>query len=98
METLYLNHLVEEPSPGRYRLHDLIRHFAETLVAADPDVDTDAVVDRVLDYYLHVATEAARLLPHHDAMPTAAAPRRRTCRHSSPRRTPTGGSRGNGST
>jgi tetratricopeptide (TPR) repeat protein len=60
VETLYLNHLIEEPAPGRYRLHDLIQHFAETL---DPDPDRDAAVARVLDYYLHVATAAARLLP-----------------------------------
>ena len=66
LETLYLNHLVEEPAPGRYRLHDLIRHFAGTLIAADPDEDPDAVVERVLDYYVHVATTAAELLPQHD--------------------------------
>ncbi|HEX6358341.1 tetratricopeptide repeat protein [Actinophytocola sp.] len=63
VETLYLNHLIEEPSPGRYRLHDLIRHYAETLLAGDER--RDAVVGPVLDYYVHVATAAARLLPHH---------------------------------
>lgn len=66
LETLYLNHLVEESAPGRFRLHDLIRHFAGTLIAADPDEDPDAVVERVLDYYVHVATAAAALLPQHD--------------------------------
>jgi tetratricopeptide (TPR) repeat protein len=60
IETLYLNHLVEEPAPGRYRLHDLVRHYARGL---DPDDDT--VTDRLLDYYLHVATQAAGLLSHH---------------------------------
>jgi tetratricopeptide (TPR) repeat protein len=69
LETLYLNHLVEESAPGRFRLHDLIRHFAGTLNAGDPDEDRDAVVARVLDYYVHVATIAARLLPHHDRVP-----------------------------
>jgi tetratricopeptide (TPR) repeat protein len=63
VETLYVNHLIEEPAPGRYRLHDLIRHYAETLLTGDEDRDT--VVERVLDYYRHVATTAARLLPHH---------------------------------
>lgn len=66
VETLYLNHLIEEPAPGRYRLHDLIRHYAETL---DPDTDRHAVLRRVLDYYLHVAVTAARLLPDAETMP-----------------------------
>jgi tetratricopeptide (TPR) repeat protein len=64
IETLYLNHLIEEPAPGRFRLHDLIQHYAETLRGEHPDEDGDAVVERVLDYYLHVATAAARRLPH----------------------------------
>lgn len=68
LEILYLNHLVEESAQGRFRLHDLIRHFAGTLILADPDEDPDAVVERVLDYYVHVATTAARLLPHHDTV------------------------------
>jgi tetratricopeptide (TPR) repeat protein len=75
VETLYLNHLIEEPSPGRYRLHDLIQHFAKTLLAEHPDEDRDAVVERVLNYYLHVATVAARLLPH----PGAALPPPESC-------------------
>jgi tetratricopeptide (TPR) repeat protein len=76
LETLFLNHLIEESAPGRFRLHDLIRHFAETLFSADPEDDRDAVVERVLDYYVHVATEAARLLPHHDTVlePSCGAP------------------------
>lgn len=65
VETLYLNHLIEEPSPGRYRLHDLIHHYAKTLLAQHRDEDHGAVVERVLNHYLHVATAAARLLPHH---------------------------------
>jgi tetratricopeptide (TPR) repeat protein len=78
METLYLNHLVEEPSPGRYRLHDLIRHYAETLVQKDPDFARTAVVDRVLDYYLHAATEATRLLPHRNTVLGSATARAQT--------------------
>lgn len=66
LETLYLDNLVEEPAPGRYRLHELVRHYAESLIVADPVEDPAAVAERILDYYLHVATRAARLLPHHD--------------------------------
>jgi hypothetical protein len=65
LETLYLNHLVEEPAPGRFRLHDLIRHFAETLFVEDQDGDPVTAVIRVLDHYVYTATSAARLLPHH---------------------------------
>lgn len=68
VETLYLHHLVEEPSPGRYRLHDLVRHYAELLLTQEGDADRAGAVERVLDYYLHVATAAAGLLPHHDAL------------------------------
>lgn len=68
VETLYLHHLVEEPAPGRYRPHELMRLYARRLLALDQAEDPDAVADRVLDYYLHVATEAAGLLPHHDTL------------------------------
>ena len=69
LETLYLNHLVEESAQGRFRLHDLIRHFAGALIVRHPGEDPDAVVARVLDYYVHAATIATRLLPHHDRVP-----------------------------
>lgn len=76
LETLYLNHLVEEWAPGRFRLHDLIRQFADAMYGRSPDEDRSAVVERVLDYYVHVATEAARLLPHHGTVlePSCAPP------------------------
>lgn len=67
LESLYLDNLVEEPGPGRYRLHELVRRYAEHLATADRVEDPDAVAERILDYYLHVATLAARLIPHHDA-------------------------------
>ncbi|MFD1150710.1 AfsR/SARP family transcriptional regulator [Saccharothrix hoggarensis] len=41
--------LVEEPRQGRFRLHDLVRHYAQE--TAEPD---DAAVVRLLDYYLAV--------------------------------------------
>ena len=76
LETLYLNHLVEESAPGRFRLHDLIRHFADAMYVRNPDEDRSAVVERVLDYYVHVATKAARLMPHHGTVlePSCAPP------------------------
>ena len=31
LDALYTDHLIDEPAPGRYRLHDLIREYARTL-------------------------------------------------------------------
>ncbi len=35
LDELYDQHLIGEPAPGRYRLHDLLREHARTLAAAD---------------------------------------------------------------
>jgi tetratricopeptide (TPR) repeat protein/transcriptional regulator with XRE-family HTH domain len=40
-------HLVTEPRPGRYAMHDLLRTYAAEL----PAPDRDAALDRLLDYY-----------------------------------------------
>jgi tetratricopeptide (TPR) repeat protein/transcriptional regulator with XRE-family HTH domain len=55
-------HLVQEPSPGRYRLHDLIRRYAADL-AADEEPQTDAALRRVLEHYLAQAIAHDRMLP-----------------------------------
>ncbi|MEV4119339.1 BTAD domain-containing putative transcriptional regulator [Micromonospora sp. NPDC049645] len=54
-------HLVEESEPGRYRLHDLVREYARTLVA-EPEraVERRGGIERLLDHHLHVATAIAR--------------------------------------
>ena len=54
-------HLVEEAEPGRYRLHDLIREYARTLLA-EPEraVERRAGLERLLDHHLHVAAAIAR--------------------------------------
>ena len=59
---LYDHYLVDEPSPGRYLVHDLLGEHARTLSAADPLADRREAVDRLLGYYLHTATEASRHL------------------------------------
>jgi tetratricopeptide (TPR) repeat protein/transcriptional regulator with XRE-family HTH domain len=64
---LYDQHLIGEPAPGRYRLHDLLREHARTLAAADDDTaDSDAATGRLLDHYLHIALAAGR---HFDTPP-----------------------------
>jgi tetratricopeptide (TPR) repeat protein/transcriptional regulator with XRE-family HTH domain len=59
LEDLYDQHLITQPAPGRYHLHDLLREHARALAAADP-ADTAAAAGRLLDYYLHTALDAGR--------------------------------------
>lgn len=52
-------HLVEEPQPARFRLHDLVRAFASVAAGTtDPQPDRRAAIGRLLDYYLHAAVAA----------------------------------------
>jgi tetratricopeptide (TPR) repeat protein/transcriptional regulator with XRE-family HTH domain len=61
---LYDQHLLAEPAPGRYQLHDLLREHARALAATDGDpADSGAAVGRLLDYYLHTALAASRQAP-----------------------------------
>lgn len=56
-------HLLAEPVPGRYALHDLLRAYAAELAAATEDEqDRRAAIGRTLDHYLHTAHAAALLL------------------------------------
>jgi DNA-binding SARP family transcriptional activator len=53
-------HLLAEPVPGRYTLHDLLRAYASELAHAhDTESDRHAAVHRLLDHYLHTAHSAA---------------------------------------
>lgn len=65
LEILHRLSLLEETSAGRYRLHDLLRAYAETL--NDHDRDTrDNAVSRLIDYYLRTASAAAAVAFPHD--------------------------------
>jgi tetratricopeptide (TPR) repeat protein/transcriptional regulator with XRE-family HTH domain len=59
LEGLYDQHLLAEPAPGRYQLHDLLREHARAL-AADNPAESDEAAARLLDYYLHTALVAGR--------------------------------------
>ncbi|MEV4514308.1 BTAD domain-containing putative transcriptional regulator [Dactylosporangium sp. NPDC049525] len=52
-------HLLQEDQPGCYRLHDLMREFAATLVTAAERPTASA---RLLDYHLHTAAAVNRHL------------------------------------
>ena len=60
LDELYDQHLITEPAPGRYQLHDLLREHARALAAADDPAACDAAVGRLLDYYLHTALAAGQ--------------------------------------
>jgi tetratricopeptide (TPR) repeat protein/transcriptional regulator with XRE-family HTH domain len=60
LDELYDHHLLAEPAPGRYQLHDLLREHARALAAGDDPAESDAAVGRLLDYYLHTALAAGR--------------------------------------
>jgi tetratricopeptide (TPR) repeat protein/transcriptional regulator with XRE-family HTH domain len=57
---LYDQHLLTEPAPGRYQLHDLLREHARALADDDDPADRAAATDRLLDYYLHTTVAAGR--------------------------------------
>ncbi|MEV5771318.1 BTAD domain-containing putative transcriptional regulator [Streptomyces antimycoticus] len=67
-------HLVQEHTPGRHRMHDLIRLYATEQGHGQPVSVSEAALHRLADFYLHTAHTAAGLLDaHQDQIPLAAA-------------------------
>jgi tetratricopeptide (TPR) repeat protein len=63
LERLCDEHLLEQPSAGRFEFHDLLRAFAAGCCAAEDDPGIRAAaVTRVLAWYLHTADRATRIL------------------------------------
>lgn len=62
LDGLYVSHLADEPSRGRYRLHDLLREHALILSAADDSADSNSAIERLLHYYINAAQQADRHL------------------------------------
>jgi DNA-binding SARP family transcriptional activator/Tfp pilus assembly protein PilF len=53
-------HLIDEPEPGRYTFHDLLRLYARQLAQhEDTAGDRAEATGRLLDFYLHTAHRAA---------------------------------------
>jgi len=52
-------HLLGEPVPGRYALHDLLRTYAAELVGLDTEVDRSEARRRMFDHYLQTAHAGA---------------------------------------
>ncbi|PSL54753.1 DNA-binding SARP family transcriptional activator [Saccharothrix carnea] len=63
VDELFRAHLLEQPRPGRFVLHDLLRLHAETSAKAEePEQERGRAVERLLDFYLHNIDRADRLL------------------------------------
>ncbi|NGY63632.1 tetratricopeptide repeat protein [Lentzea sp. NEAU-D13] len=75
LEELARAHLVEEPTPGRFRFHDLLRAYATEMAHADDSAeDTTDAVKRMLAFYRNGAEEAAATTPHQPHEPPKLAP------------------------
>jgi DNA-binding SARP family transcriptional activator/tetratricopeptide (TPR) repeat protein len=63
LDRLVAAHLVDEHTPGRYSLHDLLGAYATHLAdTASTGQQRRAATQRILDHYLHTADTANRLL------------------------------------
>jgi tetratricopeptide (TPR) repeat protein len=56
LEALYNNHLLDEPAPKRYRMHDLVRDYTRRLT--DGAGDEGEAVERLFEYYQRTAQVA----------------------------------------
>lgn len=64
LEDLLDAHLVQQPTAGRYRLHDLVhQHARRAGEEQDPAGDRQRALGRVLDYYVHAAAAADAAMP-----------------------------------
>ncbi|WP_446039450.1 tetratricopeptide repeat protein [Streptomyces sp. SID1121] len=73
LEELQAHHLISEPSPHRFAVHDLLREYARTLIENAGDSDSDSAsggdvrgaseqaLRRLVDHYVRVADRADRL-------------------------------------
>ena len=63
LEELERVSLVHQDSPGRYRMHDVVRHYAAEVAQRDIEPGPrEAAVRRVVDFYVQTAYAADRLL------------------------------------
>jgi DNA-binding SARP family transcriptional activator len=69
LDRLLSGHLVECPAPQRFRLHDLLRHYArERCDSEESTKDRSAAVARLFDWYLSTAQAAVHLTHPHSPM------------------------------
>ncbi|MFE6286643.1 helix-turn-helix domain-containing protein [Streptomyces sp. NPDC057877] len=64
LEDLLDAHLVQQPTAGRFRLHDLVhQHARRATEELDPAAERERALGRVLDYYVHAASAADAAMP-----------------------------------
>ncbi|MGW5665188.1 tetratricopeptide repeat protein [Streptomyces sp. NPDC003758] len=64
LEDLLDAHLVQQPTAGRYRLHDLVHQQARRAAAEqDSAAERERALGRVLGYYVHAAAAADAAMP-----------------------------------
>ncbi|MDJ0346470.1 tetratricopeptide repeat protein [Streptomyces sp. H10-C2] len=64
LEDLLDAHLVQQPTAGRYRLHDLVHSHARRAGAQqDAPAERERALGRMLDYYVHAAAAADAAMP-----------------------------------
>lgn len=75
LRTLERVSLLEQPVPGRYRMHDLVRSYAVDRARGDlpDDVRTDAL-RRLGDFYVRTALSGNRILHPHAVLVDSGAP------------------------
>jgi tetratricopeptide (TPR) repeat protein/DNA-binding transcriptional ArsR family regulator len=79
LNAIYDQHLLTEPTRGRYRMHDLVREHARTLAAGDGPTACETAIGRLMDYYLQTALAAGELFGTwiftvRDTLPAASPP------------------------
>lgn len=77
LEELVAVHLLHRTAPGRFGRHDLVRLATTEVAGEEPAAERDAATTRLLDYYLHTADAARRLIGDRawpPAMPVAFPP------------------------
>jgi DNA-binding SARP family transcriptional activator/predicted negative regulator of RcsB-dependent stress response len=73
LEELVGAHLISKIGPDRFAFHDLVRDYAKELVHRhDGETERRAALNRLLDFYLHTAGNAAKVTSayHHENLHT----------------------------
>ncbi|WP_236653229.1 ATP-binding protein [Streptacidiphilus melanogenes] len=64
LEDLLDAHLLQQPTAGRYRMHDLVhQHARGACEEQESDADRERALRRLLDYYVHAAAVADAAMP-----------------------------------
>ncbi|WTO50838.1 tetratricopeptide repeat protein [Streptomyces chartreusis] len=65
LEALYIDHLIDERTPHRYQMHDLVRDYARTLATKELTEVRTKATERLLDYYQRTSEAANQHLTRH---------------------------------